>query len=102
MCASEQAEAQPIEVIQGSRADREMIVRWQPIADAVEYTVAVIDTTDRMMFTVTYADVFGPNDPRETTVTGLTSETRYIYAVYAELPDGSYSPVEHVINTPEF
>ena len=42
---SEQAEAQPIEVIQGSRADREMIVRWQPIADAVEYTVAVIDTT---------------------------------------------------------
>ena len=99
---SEQAEAQPIEVIQGSRADREMIVRWQPIADAVEYTVAVIDTTDRMMFTVTYADVFGPNDPRETTVTGLTSETRYIYAVYAELPDGSYSPVEHVINTPEF
>ena len=99
---SEQAEAQPIEVIQGSRADREMIVRWQPIADAVEYTVAVIDTTDRMMFTVTYADVFGPNDPRETTVTGLASETRYIYAVYAELPDGSYSPVEHVINTPEF
>ena len=99
---SEQAEAQPIEVIQGSRADREMIVRWQPIADAVEYTVVVIDTTDRMMFIVTYAETFGANDPRETTVTGLTSETRYIYAVYAELPDGSYSPVEHVINTPEF
>ena len=99
---SEQAEAQPIEVIQGSRADREMIVRWQPIADAVEYTVVVIDTTDRMMFIVTYAETFGANDPRETTVTGLTSETRYIYAVYAKLPDGSYSPVEHVINTPEF
>ena len=99
---AEQAVAQPIEVVQGSRADREMIVRWQPIADAVEYTVVVIDTTDRMMFIVTYAETFGTNDPRETTVTGLTSETRYIYAVYAELPDGSYSPLEHVINTPEF
>ena len=99
---AEQAVAQPIEVIQGSRADREMIVRWQPIADAVEYTVVVIDTTDRMMFIVTYAETFGTNDPRETTVTGLTSETRYIYVVYAKLPDGSYSPVEHVTNTPEF
>ena len=99
---AEQAVAQPIEVVQGSRADREMIVRWQPIADAVEYTVVVIDTTDRMMFIVTYAETFGTNDPRETTVTGLTSETRYIYVVYAKLPDGSYSPVEHVTNTPEF
>ena len=100
--APERAEAQPIEVIQGSRADREIIVRWQPIADAVWYTVAVIDTTDPMMFTIAYVAVFGANDPLETTVTGLTSDTRYIYAVYAELPDGNYSPVEHVINTPEF
>ena len=100
--AAEQAEAQPIEVVQGSRADREMIVRWQPIANAVEYTVAVLDTSDPAMYTIAYIAVFGQNDPRQTTVTGLTSKTRYIYAVFAELPDGSYSPVEFVINTPEF
>ena len=98
----EQAEAQPIEVVQGSRADREMIVRWQPIANAVEYTVAVLDTSDPAMYTIAYIALFGQNDPRQTTVTGLTSKTRYIYAVFAELPDGSYSPVEFVINTPEF
>ena len=100
--APEQAEAQPIEVIQGSRADQEMIVRWQAIADAVEYTVAVIDTSDPAMYTVAYAAMFDVDAMRETTVTGLTSETRYIYAVYAELPGGTYSPVEWVINTPEF
>ena len=100
--AAEQAEAQPIEVIQGSRADREMIVRWQPIADAVEYTVAVLDTSDAAMYTVAYVAMFDPSATRETTVTGLTSGTRYIYAVYAELPGGTYSPVEFVINAPEF
>ena len=100
--APEMAEAQPIEVIQGSRADREMIVRWQAIADAVEYTVAVIDTTDSEMYTLAYFEAFGPTVTRQTTVTGLTSGTRYIYAVYAELPGGTYSPVEWVINTPEF
>ena len=100
--AAEQAEAQPIEVVQGSRADREVIVRWQPIVDAVEYTVAVLDTSDPAMYTVPYVAMFDASATRETTVTGLTSGTRYIYAVYAELPDGSYSPVEFVINTPEF
>ena len=100
--AAEQAEAQPIEVIQGSRADREMIVRWQPIADAVEYTVAVLDTSDAAMYTVAYVAMFDASATRETTVTGLTSGTRYIYAVYAELPGGTYSPVEFVINAPEF
>ena len=100
--APDQAEAQPIEVIQGSRADREMIVRWQPIADAVEYTVAVLDTSDAAMYTVAYVAMFDPSATRETTVTGLTSGTRYIYAVYAELPGGTYSPVEFVINAPEF
>ena len=100
--APEQAEAQPIEVIQGSRADSAMIVRWEPIADAVEYTVAVIDTTDPMMFEVVYLEMFDTSDPRETTVTGLTTDTRYIYVVYAELSDGNFSPLEHVINTPEF
>ena len=99
---AEQAEAQPIEVVQGSRADRQMIVRWNPIADAVEYTVAVIDTSDRTMYTVPYVAMFDASATRETTVTGLTSGTRYIYAVYAELPGGTYSPVEFVINTPEF
>ena len=99
---AEQAEAQPIEVVQGSRADREMIVRWQPIADAVEYTVAVLDTSDPAMYTVPYVEMFDASATRETTVTGLTSGTRYIYAVYAELPGGTYSPVEFVINTPEF
>ena len=100
--AAEQAEAQPIEVIQGSRADREMIVRWQPIADAVKYTVAVLDTSDPAMYTVPYVAMFDPSATRETTVTGLTSGTRYIYAVYAELQGGTYSPVEFVINAPEF
>ena len=99
---AEQAEAQPIEVVQGSRADREMIVRWQSIADAVEYTVAVLDTSDPAMYTVPYVAMFDASATRETTVTGLTSGTRYIYAVYAELPGGTYSPVEFVINTPEF
>ena len=99
---AEQAEAQPIEVVQGSRADREMIVRWQPIADAVEYTVVVLDTSDPAMYTVPYVAMFDASATRETTVTGLTSGTRYIYAVYAELPGGTYSPVEFVINTPEF
>jgi hypothetical protein len=99
---AEQAEAQPIEVVQGSRADREMIVRWQPIADAVEYTVVVLDTSDPAMYTVPYVEMFDASATRETTVTGLTSGTRYIYAVYAELPGGTYSPVEFVINTPEF
>ena len=76
---AEQAVAQPIEVVQGSRADREMIVRWQPIADAVKYTVAVLDTTrSRMMYTVTYVEMFDASATRETTVTGLTSGTRYI------------------------
>ena len=98
----EQAEAQPIEVVQGSRADREMIVRWQPIADAVEYTVVVLDTSDPAMYTAPYVAMFDTSATRETTVTGLTSGTRYIYAVYAELPGGTYSPVEFVINTPEF
>ena len=98
----EQAEAQPIEVIQGSRADREMIVRWQPIAGAVKYTVAVLDTSDPAMYIVAYMATFDPSDTRETTVTSLTSGTRYIYAVYAELPGGTYSPVEFVINAPEF
>ena len=98
----EQAEAQPIEVVQGSRADREMIVRWQPIADAVEYTVVVLDTSDPAMYTAPYVEMFDASATRETTVTGLTSGTRYIYAVYAELPGGTYSPVEFVINTPEF
>ena len=99
---AEQAEAQPIEVVQGSRADREMIVRWQPIADAVEYTVAVLDASDPAMFTVTYVKMFDASATRETTVTGLTSGTRYYYAVYAELPGGTYSPAEIVISTPEF
>ena len=99
---AEQAEAQPIEVVQGSRADREMIVRWQPIADAVEYTVAVLDASDPAMFTVTYVAMFDASATRETTVTGLTSGTRYYYAVYAELPGGTYSPAEIVISTPEF
>ena len=99
---AEQAVAQPIEVVQGSRADREMIVRWQPIADAVEYTVAVLDASDPAMFTVTYVKMFDASATRETTVTGLTSGTRYYYAVYAELPGGTYSPAEIVINTPEF
>ena len=99
---AEQAEAQPIEVVQGSRADREMIVRWQPIADAVEYTVVVLDTSDPAMYAAPYVEMFDASATRETTVTGLTSGTRYIYAVYAELPGGTYSPVEFVINTPEF
>ena len=99
---AEQAVAQPIEVVQGSRADREMIVRWQPIADAVEYTVAVLDTSDPAMFTIPYVEMFDASATRETTVTGLTSGTRYIYAVYAELPGGTYSPAEIVISTPEF
>ena len=99
---AEQAEAQPIEVVQGSRADREVIVRWQPIVDAVEYTVAVLDTSDPAMYTVPYVAMFDASATRETTVTGLTSGTRYIYAVYAKLPGGTYSPVEFVINTPEF
>ena len=100
--APEVAEAQPIEVVQGSRADREMIVRWEPIADAVEYTVAVLDTSDPAMYTVAFAEMFPATATREVTVSGLTSGTRYIYAVYAELPGGTYSPVEFVINTPEF
>ena len=99
---AEIAASQPIEVVHGSRANREMIVRWQPIEGAVEYTVAVIDTSDPAMYTLAYFEAFDANDLRETTVSGLTSNTRYIYAVYAELPDGSYSSVEHVINTPEF
>ena len=99
---AEQAVAQPIEVVQGSRADREMIVRWQPIADAVKYTVAVLDASDPAMFTVTYVKMFDASATRETTVTGLTSGTRYYYAVYAELPGGIYSPAEIVISTPEF
>ena len=99
---AEQAVAQPIEVVQGSRADREMIVRWQPIADAVAYTVAVLDASDPAMFTVTYVKMFDASATRETTVTGLTSGTRYYYAVYAELPGGTYSPAEIVISTPEF
>ena len=99
---AEQAEAQPIEVVQGSRADREVIVRWQPIVDAVEYTVAVLDTSDPAMYTVPYMEMFDASATRETTVTGLTSGTRYIYVVYAELPGGTYSPVEVVVNTPEF
>ena len=99
---AEQAVAQPIEVVQGSRADREMIVRWQPIANAVYYTVAVLDTSDPAMFTIPYVETFDTSATRETTVTGLTSGTRYIYAVYAELPGGTYSPAEIVISTPEF
>ena len=59
---AEQAEAQPIEVVQGSRADREMIVRWQPIANAVEYTVAVLDTSDPAMFTIAYIALFGEDE----------------------------------------
>ena len=99
---AEQAVAQPIEVVQGSRADREMIVRWQPIADAVKYTVAVLDTSDPAMYTVTYVEMFDASATRETIVTGLTSGTRYYYVVYAELPGGTYSPAELVISTPEF
>ena len=99
---AEQAVAQPIEVVQGSRADREMLVRWQPIADAVKYTVAVLDTSDPAMYTVTYVEMFDASATRETTVTGLTSGTRYYYVVYAELPGRTYSPAELVINTPEF
>ena len=97
----EQAEAQPIEVVQGSRADREMIVRWLPIADAVKYTVAVLDASDPAMFTVTHLEIFDAS-ARWAKVPGLTSGTRYYYVVYAELPGGTYSPVEVVINTPEF
>ena len=97
----EQAEAQPIEVAQGSRADREMIVRWLPIADAVKYTVAVLDASDPAMFTVTHLEIFDAS-ARWAKVPGLTSGTRYYYVVYAELPGGTYSPVEVVINTPEF
>ena len=99
---SEQAEAQPIEVIQGSRANREMIVRWEEIEGAVEYTVAVIDTSDSNMYVIAFAEMFPPTATREVTVPGLTSDTRYIYAVYAELSGGGYSPVEKVVNTPEF
>ena len=98
----EEVEAQPISVTQGSRDSGEMIVEWEEIEGAVEYTVAVLDTTDPAMYTVAYADMFATTAARTTTVTGLTSGTRYIFAVYAELADGSYSPVEFVINTPEF
>ena len=98
----EEVEAQPISVTQGSRDSGEMIVEWEEIEGAVEYTVAVIDTTNPDMYTVAYAEMFDTTATRMTTVTDLTSGTRYIFAVYAELADGSYSPVEFVINTPEF
>ena len=98
----EEVEAQPISVTQGSRDSGEMIVEWEEINGAVEYTVAVLDTSNSAMYTVAYAEMFDATATRMTTVTGLTSGTRYIFAVYAELADGSYSPVEFVINTPEF
>lgn len=100
--APEVVEAQPISVKQGSRDRGEMIIEWEPIADAMEYTVAVIDTTDPAMYTLAYFESFAASADRITTADGLTSGTRYIYAVYAELTSGGYSPVEYVVNTPEF
>ena len=54
------------------------------------------------MYVIAFAEMFPPTATREVTVPGLTSDTRYIYAVYAELSGGGYSPVEKVVNTPEF
>ena len=49
-----------------------MIVQWDEIADAVGYTVAVIDTTNPDMYTVPFARMFSVSADRETTVTNLS------------------------------
>ena len=84
------------------------VVTWETIDDAAVYTVAVIDTTiDGMytihgipaMVTVTAGD---PDANRIARFSGIVSETRYIFAVYAEVTSGGYSTLRSVILTPEF
>ena len=81
------------------------VVTWKAIDDAVVYTVAVIDTASSTihgtpaLVTVTTGD---PDANRVARFPGTVSETRYIFAVYAEVTGGAYSALRSVILTPEF
>ena len=77
-------------------------VRWEEIAGAVKYTVAVIDTSNPNMYTLHGAAVKAANVARHHEFTGLVNGRKYIFAVYAELSNGTYSQLRVFIATPEF
>ena len=77
-------------------------VRWEEIADAVAYTVAVIDTSNPNMFTLHGAAMKATDVARHHEFTGLINGRKYIFAVYAELSNGTYSRLRVFIATPEF
>ena len=77
-------------------------VRWEEIADAVSYTVAVIDASNPNMFTLLGAAMKATDVARHHEFTGLINGRKYIFAVYAELSNGTYSPLRVFKATPEF
>ena len=77
-------------------------VRWEEIAGAVAYTVAVIDTSNPNMFTLHGAAMKATDVARHHEFTGLINGRKYIFAVYAELSNGTYSRLRVFIATPEF
>ena len=77
-------------------------VRWEEIADAVEYTVAVIDASNPNMFTLHGAAMKATDVARHHEFTGLINGRKYIFAVYAELSNGTYSQLRVFKATPEF
>ena len=77
-------------------------LRWEEIADAVEYTVAVIDASNPNMFTLHGAAMKATDVARHHEFTGLINGRKYIFAVYAELSNGTYSQLRVFKATPEF
>ena len=77
-------------------------LRWEEIAGAVEYTVAVIDTSNPNMYTLHGAAMKAANVARHHEFTGLVNGRKYIFAVYAKLSNGTYSQLRVFIATPEF
>ena len=84
------------------------MVTWEAIDGAVVYTVVVIDTTNDAMYTIHGIPALvtvmagDPDANRTASFPGIVSETRYIFAVYAEVTGGAYSALRSVILTPEF
>jgi hypothetical protein len=81
------------------------VVTWEAIDGAVNYTVAVIDTASSTIHGTPAFVTVAAGDPaanRVASFPGIVHGDRYVFAVYAQVDDGSYSSLRAVILTPEF
>ena len=81
------------------------VVTWEAIDRAVNYTVAVIDTASSTIHGTPAFVTVAAGDPaanRVASFPGIVHGDRYVFAVYAQIDDGSYSSLRAVILTPEF